>query len=388
MTASAAPPPGRGLDDVVALQSRICRLSALDGRLGYRGYDVRELGERSTFEETAFLLLYGELPTGVELRELTGALRGAQKLSLAVLRSLRQTLASADPMGALRVAISVLALEHAVPVPPSPEAALGQGLRLVATIPTLVAALARIRRGERPLLPKKSLSFAANFLAMLTGVAPSADAVRALDAALILRADNELNPSTFAARVTAATGADVFAALLAAWSAALGTASRLACEAGPRRAGDDRDSGTGGRLGRWEDVSRGENPRIRAPGLSRGGPADRPVAESCRSALRRSGPAIPFRYRGGARGNGGRAYRAISHRGLLPGAAVCGTGDPAGILHPGVRGEPDARVGGAHSRAIHRRTSASPASRVYWCGRSPVPAHSQPPALIPASTTP
>jgi citrate synthase len=222
MTGSPAPPPGRGLDDVLALQSRICRLSALDGRLGYRGYDVRELGERSTFEETTFLLLRGELPTAAELRELSTTLRSAQKVSPAVLKSLRQSPVSADPMAALRIAIAVLALEHPVPVPPSPEAALGQGMRLVATIPTLVAALARIRKGNRPVLPRKSLSFAANFLAMLTDISPSADAVRAFDAALILRADNELNPSTFAARVTAATGADVFAAVLAAWSALSG----------------------------------------------------------------------------------------------------------------------------------------------------------------------
>jgi citrate synthase len=220
---SGTPPePIRGLDNVIALQSSVCRLSAEDGRLSYRGYDVRELGEKSSYEETAFLLIQGRLPTGAELRLFSGELKAQQKLPAPALRVLKAMPPSADAMSALRASLAVLALEQVIKVPPSHEDALAQGLRLVASAPTIVAAHHRLRSGQRPVLPKKSLSFAGNFLAMVSGAAPAAEPARAFDTALIVRADNELNPSTFAARVTASTGADVYGAVLAALSALAG----------------------------------------------------------------------------------------------------------------------------------------------------------------------
>jgi citrate synthase len=222
MSTGTSPEPPRGLDNVIALQSSVCRLSAEDGRLAYRGYDVRELGEKSSYEETAYLLLRGELPTSAELRSFAAEVRDRQKLSPLVLRTVKALPAGADAMGALRAGLSVLALEHPVNLPPSHEDAMAQGLRLLGVTPTLVAAYHRLRSGQPPVLPRKSLSYAANFLAMVTGAAPGPEAERAFDAALILRADNELNPSTFGARVTAATGADVFGAVLAGVSALAG----------------------------------------------------------------------------------------------------------------------------------------------------------------------
>ena len=222
MNAGTSPEPTRGLDNVIALQSSICRLSAADGRLSYRGYDVRELGEKSSHEETAFLLIRGHLPTSAELRLFAMELRDQQKLSPAALRALKAVPVGTDPMSAARSALAVLGLEHPIKVPPAHEDALAQGVRLVAVLPTVVAAFHRLRIGQKPILPKKSLSFAANFLAMATGAAPAPESERAFDAALILRADNELNPSTFAARVTAATGADVFGSVLSAMSALAG----------------------------------------------------------------------------------------------------------------------------------------------------------------------
>jgi citrate synthase len=222
MTLGTTTEPIRGLDNVIALQSSICRLSAEDGSLSYRGYDVRELGDKSSYEETACLLLHGRLPASSELRQFTGQVRALQKLSPVVLRTLKALPPGVDSMAGLRAALAVLALEHPVSLPPSRDDALMQGMRLVSCTPTIVAAQHRLRAGQKPLLPKKSLSFAANFLAMLTGNPPAAESERAFDAALILRADNELNPSTFAARVTAATGADVFGAVIAALSALSG----------------------------------------------------------------------------------------------------------------------------------------------------------------------
>jgi citrate synthase len=162
------------------------------------------------------------LPTSSELRQFTGQVRALQKLPPVVLRTLKALPPGADSMTGLRAALAMLALEHPVQLPPSRDDAMMQGMRLVSCTPTIVAAHHRLRSGQKPLLPKKSLSFAANFLAMLTGNPPTAESARAFDAALILRADNELNPSTFAARVTAATGADVFGAVIAALSALSG----------------------------------------------------------------------------------------------------------------------------------------------------------------------
>lgn len=224
MSAGITPEPVRGLDNVIALASAVCRLSAADGRLAYRGYDVRDLGGQSTAEETAFLLIEGHLPTAAELRRWQGELRDRQKLSPVLLRTLKALPAGAEPMSALRATLAVAALEQPVTVPPAHTDALGQGLRLLAVTPTIVAAFHRLRTGQRPVLPRKSLGFAANYLAMLTGTPPGAESARAFDTALILRADNELNPSTFAARVTVATGADVYA----------GVSAGLAALAGPR----------------------------------------------------------------------------------------------------------------------------------------------------------
>lgn len=222
MTIPSFAEPVRGLDNVFALQSSICQLSAADGRLAYRGYDVRTLGEESTFEETACLLIQGTLPTGSELRLFSSQLRAQQKLPTTGIRLLKTLPADSDAMGALRAVLALLALEQPVKLPPNHEDARLQALRLVGVAPTIVAAYYRLRSGEKPVLPKKSVGFAENFLTMLRGTAPDPAVARALDVALILRAENELNPSTFAARVTASTGADLYASAIAALSALSG----------------------------------------------------------------------------------------------------------------------------------------------------------------------
>ncbi len=224
MTLVAGSAPSSNLDGVVATQSTICLLSAEDNRLAYRGYDVAELAEKATYEETAFLLLAGRLPTRVELRAFVGELRGSQKVPRAALKLLAGAPKAADPVAVLRTAVSALGLE---PEPTKPAESNGlniapAALALVAQLPTLVAALHRVRHGERPLTPRRSLGVAANFLYMLHGSVPTAEATRSFDAALTLRADNELNPSTFAARIAAATRADVHGCITAALAALAG----------------------------------------------------------------------------------------------------------------------------------------------------------------------
>lgn len=279
MNAGISPDSPRGLDNVIALASTVCRLSAEDGRLAYRGYDVRTLGEQSTYEEAACLLVNGTLPTGAELRLFTSHLRSQQKLSTAGLRVLRGVPTGGDAMGALRATLAVLALEHPIRVPPERDDALAQGFRLLGVTPTIVAAYHRLRIGQRPVLPRKSLGFAENFLTMLLGTAPPPSAARALDVALILRADNELNPSTFAARVAASTGTDVFGSVLAALSALAGprhgwhtrnVIAALEEIGGPEQVGDwvrQRLARKAKIPGFGHQVYRGEDPRT---GLLRG----------------------------------------------------------------------------------------------------------------------
>jgi 2-methylcitrate synthase len=212
--------PTPQLDGVVATQSSICLLSAEDNRLAYRGYDVAELAEKASYEETAYLLLAGKLPTRHELERFVQELRARHKLPRRVQRLLRDAGPGADPMSLLRTAVSASGLEPVAPAAdiPIPAAALD----LMALMPTLVAAVYRIGRGERTLTPRRSLGLAGNLLFLLTGEKPARELARAVEIGLSLRADNELNPSTFAARVAAATKADLHGCITAALAALAG----------------------------------------------------------------------------------------------------------------------------------------------------------------------
>lgn len=227
MTHTAAPAsvPVPQLDGIIATQSSICLLSADDNRLAYRGYDVGELAEQASFEETAYLLLAGRLPTRDELGAFTRALRERRKLPGRVARLVRDAPAGADPTALLRTAVSLLGLEPAAAAPADSPPALdvpSAALDLVALAPTLVGAVHRAARGEKPVTPRRGLRTAANLLYMVRGQEPDRALAEAFEVALSLRADNELNPSTFAARVAAATKADVYGCITAALAALAG----------------------------------------------------------------------------------------------------------------------------------------------------------------------
>jgi citrate synthase len=222
MTHAAGPAsiPAPQLDGVVATQSSICLLSAEDNRLAYRGYDVAELAEKASFEETAYLLLAGRLPNRDELSTFVRALRERRKLPRRIVRLLRDAPTGRDPMALLRTGVSALGLGPAGAA--SAGDIQGAALDLLAQTPTVVAALHRVGRGEKPVTPRRNLGTAANLLYMLHGQEPDRELARAFEVALSLRADNELNPSTFAARVAAATGADVHGCVTAALAALAG----------------------------------------------------------------------------------------------------------------------------------------------------------------------
>ena len=213
-----------GLEDVVVSTSEICFIDGREGRLLYRGFDVNDLVEHSTFEEVVYLLWHGALPTRKELDAHTKALAATatRRLPAKLIDMLRLLPRRTTPMEVLRTGVSALSAFDPEPGDNSREASLRKALRLTAQIPTLVAAWERIRRGKPLVAPNPRLNLAANFLTMLTGKIPSPLAVKTFDVALILHADHEFNASTFAARVTAATLSDMNSAITSAIGALKG----------------------------------------------------------------------------------------------------------------------------------------------------------------------
>src|SRR5437879_11235804 len=218
-TTSHAP---KGLEGVVATTSGICHIDGERGVLAYRGIDIHELADNSTFEETCYLLWFGKLPTRKELKELHERLAAERNLDASIINLLRIAPKHALPMDVLRTAVSALSFYDPEFQRNDHDANVHKAIRLTSQIAMIVAAYDRIRKGKEVVEPDRSLSHAANFLLQLNGTKPSATAERALDIALILHADHELNASTFAARVTAATLSDMHSSITSAIGALKG----------------------------------------------------------------------------------------------------------------------------------------------------------------------
>ncbi|HXX00332.1 MAG TPA: citrate synthase [Candidatus Acidoferrales bacterium] len=219
VTSTHAP---KGLEGIVATTSSICYIDGDRGVLAYRGIDIHELADHSSFEETCYLLWFGKLPTRAELRGLHERLAAERKLDPAIINFLREAPRSALPMDVLRTAVSALSFYDPDNRKNDHEANVAKSIRLTSQIAMIVAAYDRIRKGQPVVESDPSLSHAANFLLLLNGKRPSSTAERALDIALILHADHELNASTFAARVTAATLSDMHSAITSAIGALKG----------------------------------------------------------------------------------------------------------------------------------------------------------------------
>jgi 2-methylcitrate synthase len=211
---TAAAKPKAGLEDTVATSSAICYLDGDRGVLAYCGYDIHDLARHATFEEICFLLWHRRLPTRAELGDLQSQLIAGRPLPEPVIRAMR-TLPQGDGMDALRTLTSLLAHYDPDAGDHSAQANYRKAVRLTAQLGSLVATLGRVNAGGGPMSPDPVLGHAANFLYMLTGERPSGLATRAFDVALILHADHELNASTFAARVAAATLTDIHSAIVA-----------------------------------------------------------------------------------------------------------------------------------------------------------------------------
>jgi citrate synthase len=203
----------KGLAGVTAADSSLSRVDGEKGELIYRGYDIMDLGEKACFEEVIYLLWNGNLPNQAQLNTFRAALMAKRALPTAVLESMATFPRAAHPMAVLRTIISGMGLVDTNADDISLEAARKKALLLTAVMPTVIAAWENIRNGRSPLAPRNDLSYAANFLYMLNGQDPNLDAVKALDAYLVLLADHGFNASTFACRVTTGTLADVYSAI-------------------------------------------------------------------------------------------------------------------------------------------------------------------------------
>jgi citrate synthase len=212
----------KGLEGIVAANSGICYIDGDAGVLAYRGIDIHELAEQSNFEETTFLLWNGKLPIRAELESFKQELAGARIVDPKIVEMLRSFPRDATPMEVLRTAVSALSFYDADEKDNTHDANVRKSFRLTSQIAMLVALYDRIRKGREIVDADRSLSHAGNFLWMLTGEKPSDTATRTLDVALILHADHELNASTFAARVIAATLSDIHSAITGAIGALKG----------------------------------------------------------------------------------------------------------------------------------------------------------------------
>ena len=250
-----------GLEDVVATTSAICYLDGDRGVLAYCGYDIHDLAQSATFEEVCFLLWHRRLPTRAELGDLQSQLAAARPLKEPIIRLMR-SLPTVNGMDALRTVTSALAHYEADIEETSPDAQYRKAVRLTAQVGSVVATWGRLQAGGGPIAPDPVMGHAANFLYMLTGERPNSTAIRAFDIALTLHADHELNASTFAARVAAATLTDIYSAVVAAIGTLKGPlhgganaeVMKMLLELGQTASGDRVDDVVRGKLARKEKI--------------------------------------------------------------------------------------------------------------------------------------
>ena len=250
-----------GLEDVVATSSAICYLDGDRGVLAYCGYDIHDLAKSATFEEVCFLLWHRRLPTRAELGDLQSQLAAARPLPEPIIRLMR-SLPPVDGMDALRTLTSALGHYDPDANETSPASQYRKAVALTAQVGSIVATWGRLRAGGGPIAPDPAMSHAATFLYMLTGERPNATAIRAFDVALTLHADHELNASTFAGRVAAATLTDIYSAVVAAIGTLKGPlhgganaeVMKLLLELGQTASGERVDEVIRGKLARKEKI--------------------------------------------------------------------------------------------------------------------------------------
>ena len=212
----AGPKKSVALSGVSVAETSICSIDPDEGVLMYRGYDIAELAEHASYEEVAYLLLEGELPSSDELESFAEQLAAARELPAAVATIVDGNAMDASPMETLRTAVSALSFSDPAEDAIDRESEHRKAVALIAQLPTIVARYERRRRGEPAVAPDPTLGYAESFLTMLRGEAPTASEARAFEVAMILHAEHEMNASTFTARVVAGTNADMHSAIVGA----------------------------------------------------------------------------------------------------------------------------------------------------------------------------
>jgi citrate synthase len=203
----------RGLEGVVAAETKLCDLDGANGRLAYAGYNIDDLARKATFEEVCYLLWHGELPTTAQLAELRAALVAARPIPGDVIKAFALMPKDTDPMRVLQAAVAMLGMSDPETTDNSHAANIRKAVRLTSQVATAICAHHRVRSGQAPVPPASDLSHAANFLSMLTGARPSDVVAKAMDASLTLYAEHELNASTFTARTIVSTQSDMHSAV-------------------------------------------------------------------------------------------------------------------------------------------------------------------------------
>jgi citrate synthase len=230
-TPKPAPSSAGSLKDVIAAPTAICTIDGIEGKLIYRGYSIEDLAEHATFEEVVYLLWEGELPNKQQLDAFSGRLTAGRAVPAVILEHLRMMPNDAHPLAALRSGVSLVAHHDPDSESMAPQATRAKAERLLGQVPTIVAARARLRKGEDPVAPRPDLSAASNFLWMLFGKEPDNSTAHAMDVAFTLHAEHEFNASSFAARVAAGTYVDLHSSMVAA----------IATLKGPRHGGANED---------------------------------------------------------------------------------------------------------------------------------------------------
>ncbi len=210
-----------GLAGVPAAYSKIAFINGQEGQLFYRGYAIADLAENCTFEEVCYLLLYGELPTAPQLAEFDNELRHHRRLKYKIIDLLKCLPETGHPMDALQAGVAAMGMFYPARDVTNPEVQRESIIRLIAKLPTIVAAYARLRNGDEALTPRDDLDHASNFLYMMTGAEPDPVTAKTMDVCLILHAEHTMNASTFSSRVVASTLADPYTVI----SSAIGTLS-------------------------------------------------------------------------------------------------------------------------------------------------------------------
>jgi citrate synthase len=203
----------RGLEGVVAAETRLCDLDGANGRLAYCGYGIDDLARRATFEEVAGLLWSGELPDRAAAARLRDDLVAARPIPPALVQAFRLLPRTTDPMRVLQAAVAILGMHDPEATDNGHAANVRKAIRLTSQLATAVCAHHRVRGGQEPVAPARDLGHAANFLYMLTGQRPGAAAEKAFDASLTLYAEHEMNASTFTTRVITSTQSDLHSAV-------------------------------------------------------------------------------------------------------------------------------------------------------------------------------